>query len=36
MMIVDFNKGACAAEINIGPAPSSWNHCIYDICTFGN
>jgi hypothetical protein len=36
VMIVDFNKGACATEVNIGPAPTYWNHYVFDICTFGN
>ena len=35
-MIVDFNKGTYATEINIGPVPTCWNHYIFDICTFGN
>ena len=35
-MIVDFNKDACATEVNIGPTLACWNHYVYDICTFGN
>jgi hypothetical protein len=35
VMIVDFNKGACATEVNIGPAPTCWNHYVFDICTIG-
>jgi hypothetical protein len=34
-MIIDFNKGACATEVNIGPAPTCWNHYVFDICTIG-
>jgi hypothetical protein len=34
VMIVDFNKAACATKMKIGPAPTFWIH--FFICTFGN
>jgi hypothetical protein len=36
VMIVDFNKAACATEVNIGPAPTFWKFFAIDICTFRN
>ena len=31
VMIVDFNKGACATKVNIGLTPACWNHYVYDM-----
>jgi hypothetical protein len=36
VMIVDFNKAACATKVKIGPAPTFWIHFVIDICTFEN
>jgi hypothetical protein len=36
VMIVDFNKAACATKVKIGRAPTFWIHFVIDICTFGN
>ena len=36
MIIVDFNKAACATKVKIGCAPTFWIHFVIDICTFGN